>query len=47
LTEKLETSKKNEKIIERQLVKLEEENKIGGNIGHGGGLTYDSLFARN
>lgn len=47
LTVQLSASERNLKTKEREVQKLHEEHKIGGNYGQGSGKTFDQVEARN
>lgn len=47
LQTQLNTSERNLKTKEREVQKLHEEHKIGGNYGQGSGKTFDQIEARN
>lgn len=47
LSSQLSTSERNLKTKEREVQRLHEEHKIGGNYGQGTGKTFDQVEARN
>lgn len=47
LTVQLSASERNLKTKEREVQRLHEEHKIGGNYGQGSGKTFDQVEARN